>query len=171
MYHVIPCFFRPCYNEVKVFVCYFYLWYLNAAGWWNLPSRRARTIQYKDTISPVQGFPTRRWGLLFKMEFLHNRDIIHMLNQPPSGGKYFGVFASPGHQHAWCSSTFAHTVRFNSLCSGDTIWRHRSESTLAQVMACCFTAPSHHLNQCWLPVSEVLWHSPESNFTATAATL
>ena len=30
------------------------------------------------------------------------------------------------------------------------VW-HRSESTLAQVMACCLTAPSHYLNQCWLP--------------------
>ena len=28
-------------------------------------------------------------------------------------------------------------------------------------MACCLTAPSHHLNQCWLIVSKVLWYSPE----------
>ena len=34
-------------------------------------------------------------------------------------------------------------------------------------MACCLTAPSHYLNQCWLLSSEVLWHSPESNFTAS----
>ena len=32
----------------------------------------------------------------------------------------------------------------------DAIWRDRSGSTLAQVMACCLTAPSHYLNQCWL---------------------
>ena len=31
----------------------------------------------------------------------------------------------------------------NSLWPSDTIWRHRSGSTLAQVMACCLTAPSH----------------------------
>ena len=36
----------------------------------------------------------------------------------------------------------------NSLWPGDTIWRHRSGSTLAQVMACCLMAPSHCLNQC-----------------------
>ena len=53
----------------------------------------------------------------------------------------------------------------NSLCPGDTIWRHRSESTLVQVMACCLTAPSHYLNQCWLIISEVQWQSPEGNFT------
>ena len=32
---------------------------------------------------------------------------------------------------------------------GDT-----ARSTLAQVMACCLTAPSHCLNQCWLDISE-----------------
>ena len=36
----------------------------------------------------------------------------------------------------------------NSLWPNDTIWRQRSGSTLAQVMACCLTAPSNHLNQC-----------------------
>ena len=46
-----------------------------------------------------------------------------------------------------------------SLWPSDTIWRHRSWSTLAQVMACCLTAPSHYLNQCWLITSKVQWHS------------
>ena len=32
-------------------------------------------------------------------------------------------------------------------------------STLAQVMTCCLMAPSHYLNQCWLIISEVQWHS------------
>ena len=47
----------------------------------------------------------------------------------------------------------------------DAIWRHRSMSILAQVMACCLMPPSHYLDQCWLMVSEVLWQSPDSNFT------
>ena len=38
----------------------------------------------------------------------------------------------------------------NSLWPNGAIWRQRSESTLAQVMACCLMAPSHYLNQCWL---------------------
>ena len=33
----------------------------------------------------------------------------------------------------------------NSLWPNDTIWRHRSGSALAQVMACCLMAPSHYL--------------------------
>ena len=52
--------------------------------------------------------------------------------------------------------------------SSDAIWWQRSGSTLAQVMACCLMAPSHCLNQCWLSISEVSWHSPESNFTENA---
>ena len=51
------------------------------------------------------------------------------------------------------------TLSFNSLWPSDAIWRQRSGSTLAQVMACCLTAPSHYLNQCWLIISEVQWHS------------
>ena len=49
--------------------------------------------------------------------------------------------------------------------SWETLFRHRSGSTLAQVMACCLTAPSHYLNQCWLIISKVQWHSSENNCT------
>ena len=52
-------------------------------------------------------------------------------------------------------------MTLNSLRPSDAIWRHRSGSTLAQVMACCLTALSHYLNQCWLIISKVLWHSSE----------
>ena len=37
--------------------------------------------------------------------------------------------------------------------SSDAIWRQRSGSTLAQVMACCLTAPSQYLNQYWLIIT------------------
>ena len=57
---------------------------------------------------------------------------------------------------------------FNSLGPNGTIWRQRSGSTLAQVMACCLTAPSHYLNQCWLLISDVSWHSSENNWTVSA---
>ena len=41
----------------------------------------------------------------------------------------------------------------NSLWPSDTIWRHKSGLTLAQIMACCLTALNHYLNQCWLIIS------------------
>ena len=50
---------------------------------------------------------------------------------------------------------------FNSLWPRHAIWW--IWSTLVQ--ACYLTSPSHYLNQCWLIISEVLWHSPEGNFT------
>ena len=53
----------------------------------------------------------------------------------------------------------------NSLWPSDAIWRQKTESTLAPVMACCLTAPSHYLHQCWLIISKVWWHSSEGNFT------
>ena len=36
------------------------------------------------------------------------------------------------------------------LWPSDTAWRHRPQFTLAQVMACCRTAPSNYLNKCWI---------------------
>ena len=50
-------------------------------------------------------------------------------------------------------------------------WRrmqHRSGKTLAHVMACCLTAPSHYLNQCWFIIRGFLWNWPESNCTRSA---
>ena len=49
-------------------------------------------------------------------------------------------------------------LHFNSLWLSDAIWRQGSGSTLAQVMACCLTAPSHYLNQSWLIIIKVKWH-------------
>ena len=51
--------------------------------------------------------------------------------------------------------------KFSSFWPSDPVRRQGTESTLAQVMACCLTTPSHYLNQCWLIISEVLWHSLE----------
>ena len=61
-----------------------------------------------------------------------------------------------------------HLKTINSLRLSDATWWYRSGSTLVQVMACCLTAPSHYLNQCGLIISEVVWHSPEGNFTENA---
>ena len=53
----------------------------------------------------------------------------------------------------------------NSSEPSDAIWRQRSGSTLAQTMACCLTAPSHSLNQCWLIITKVEWYSSNGKFT------
>ena len=54
----------------------------------------------------------------------------------------------------------------NSLWRSDAIWWHRSVSTLAQVMACCLTAPSHNQNQCSLQNGPAifLWQQIHSRY-------
>ena len=44
----------------------------------------------------------------------------------------------------------------NTLWPSNAIW-HKSGSTLAQVMACCLTATSHYLNQCWFVRFSVMY--------------
>ena len=65
------------------------------------------------------------------------------------------------------------------LWSGDTIWQHRSGSALAQVMACCLMALTHHMNQCRPPSIKSMPHKPliksrypsGGNFTKGNATI
>ena len=46
-------------------------------------------------------------------------------------------------------------ISFNTLWPSDTIWWHRSGSTVAQVIHQAVV----NLNQCWLLVGAILWHS------------
>ena len=51
-----------------------------------------------------------------------------------------------------------------SLLPSEAAWGHRSESTLAQITACCLTTASHYQGHCWL-ISKVQWYSSKSNLT------
>ena len=53
----------------------------------------------------------------------------------------------------------------NPLWPSDIMWRHRSGSTLPQVISCCLMAPSQYRNRCWLVINKVQWHSSKGNFT------
>ena len=44
---------------------------------------------------------------------------------------------------------------FNSLRPSRAMWRHRTWSTLVQVMDYCQAAPSYYIIQCWLILCEV----------------
>ena len=57
-----------------------------------------------------------------------------------------------------CWGVLPITYGFNSLWPRNVIWRQRSGSTFAQVLACCLTAQSHYLSQCSL-INGVPWHS------------
>ena len=60
---------------------------------------------------------------------------------------------------------------FLLLWPSDTIRRHKSGLTLAQVMVCCLTAPSHYLNQCWLIINKVQWHFTRDTSSVTEISL
>ena len=47
------------------------------------------------------------------------------------------------------------SLNIESLWPSDAIWQHWSRFTLAQVMACCLTAPSLYMHQCSLTISKV----------------
>ena len=75
----------------------------------------------------------------------------------------------------WCQNLYVwrHFLRENGFCinslwPGDAISWHRSGLTLVQVIACCLTAPSHYLNQCWSIINEILGHLQESGFIGNA---
>ena len=75
------------------------------------------------------------------------------------------LYRSLSNEVIWWSPLIGASLNINSLWPSDAIWRHRSWSTLAQVMTCCLTAPSHYLNHCWLVISKVKWHSSKGKFT------
>ena len=58
-----------------------------------------------------------------------------------------------------------------SVGPSDATWRQKTVLTLTQVMACCLTAPSHYLNQCWLIITDGYWHSSEGNFAASLSAI
>ena len=75
------------------------------------------------------------------------------------------IYTSTSVKHLCDDCASLSAIPVNSLWPSDAIWRQRSGTTLAQVMACCLTAPSHYLNHCWLIISKVEWHSSKGNFT------
>ena len=128
--------------------CYYGKWYLRSPAHLLL-SRTPWGQCSRSKWSPLWGRGASGSGLLAV------RDDVH-------GGK-----SAQKMQQRWSMAEKC----VNSLWPNDTIWRQRSGSTLAQVMACCLTAPSLYPNQCWLIISEVKWHSYKGNFTRDASTI
>ena len=81
--------------------------------------------------------------------------------QPPICRYAWHSCTDLGKEMDWRQAMYIH-------CGLVTPYGDRSGSTLAQVMACCLTAPSHYLNQCWLIIHGVLWHSPKIHSTGSA---
>ena len=95
--------------------------------------------------------------------------LTYFVTRPQWVNSKFNPFIKDSDTHCWPTdvplaplSSLRHwkpSKILNSLWPSDTLWCQRSGSTLAQVMACCLMAASQYLNQCWLIISEVQWHS------------
>ena len=72
-----------------------------------------------------------------------------------SGSVHFKLMLQNAIMLWWISCKTNVITTINSFWSSDNIWWQRSGSTLAEVMACCQTAPSHYLTQCWLIISKL----------------
>ena len=62
-------------------------------------------------------------------------------------------------QREACISTLSTLPTVNSLRPIDKTSRRKFGSTLVQGMACCLTAPSHYLHQCWLLVKKIIMNT------------
>ena len=139
--------------------------YARMDGW--VYNRKARDLKRNRAHYDVTVMSVICHGSVSSGPFLSYRSIRHSL---PSVW-WYEMFAEIIHTAPF-NSTVIMNIRtgVNSLWPSDIIWRQRSWSTLAQVMACCLTAPSHNLNQCWPIISEVQCHSYKDNYTRDAST-
>ena len=118
-------------------------WYNTFHDTFDLPYHDIRCSLHIGAI-PVCNFTDSNFTVCAQVTFLYNEFNSYTFKIPATFPR-----------HHWV----------NSLWPSDIIWWQGFRSAMAQVMACCLRAPSHYLNQCWLMISEVLWHSPDSDFT------
>ena len=111
----------------------------------NVRSKKGYHWKLFKFFKLVEGNVIIESWLMVGMTITHSKDSTHSIWHAPYQGP-----------------------KLNALGPSDAIWRCRSGSKLAQVMACCLTAPSHYLNQCWIIISKVHWHSYEGNSTLNA---
>ena len=108
----------PGANELRVNDVYWLDWWQQAVTWINVD------------LSSVRSSDIHLWASLQEIPQSSITEIIWKF-------KYLKFHSNfPGDSEL-----------INSLWPSDTIWRQRSGSTLAQVMACCPTAPSHYLQE------------------------
>ena len=99
---------------------------------------------------------------------------LHLVNEAPHGGVWSIHFMKKTRVDTVKKQKKKKKVTaiyLNSLWPSNATWRHRSESTFAQLMTCCLMTPSHYLNQCWLIINEFQWQSPESNFARVTSAI
>ena len=135
--------------------------------WWQL-IHRLPMRPYNDIISSVHiscaffllQFPSAYYVMPTVRE--NSQTLSLLIKQPITVPMRKGIWVNNLQESSRKNTiiqTYQNILTHCSLLSG---------AILLQVMACFLTAPSHYLNQCWLIINGVLWHSPKTNFTENA---
>ena len=127
------------------------LYWTNPSRWYNVQANKSTTHKaWNVGLTSIQqdwrrsnNFSDLDWKMIYK--------YTHTWHSPQTTKPHSDIItqnidSSNTQSHSFFAST--DRIILNSLRPSDAIWRHRSGSTLAQVMVCCLTAPSHYLNQC-----------------------
>ena len=133
--------------------------------WWPLAKHIISYILFTDWGTGIYPHATSQYHMRPLAEcdiVMFHVDKFLYLQKQTRGNKF-----TPRSNDMYC--TLKCFPNFNSLRPSDAIWRQRSGWTLAQVRACCLTAPSHYLNQYWLIICEVQWNSYKGNFIRDAS--
>ena len=159
-----------------------------STGWWT-PHKQLRSVggfsryhissiislHHRDKVTILYGFKLTVWAQVV----LHLRHVylIHVISSSTKANKgtiyHDDAVSYSMRQNCDESDLISHkllraTGLCNPLCPGNTIWRHKSGSALASVMACCLTTPNRSVNQGWLFTYKVLWLSRKTNYTGSA---
>ena len=114
--------------------------------------RHAIVYQMADMLLPIGDVCRSPWPPKSKTPDKINFILcpIYFLDKNKSEDKFYFLSVV---KTTWNKVIFILYSTLNSLRPSDVIWQHRSGSTLAQVMTCCPTAPSHHRNHHWGPLA------------------
>ena len=125
--------------------------------WINSSTPGQNGCYFADDIFTCIFVNENAWNSLeFSLKFVPRINNIPVL-MPTMAYRLVWSNADPVHRRIYAAlredkliwiTTSIITCKINSLWPSNAIYWHRSGSTLAQVMACCLTAPSHYLNQC-----------------------
>ena len=164
------------WTRLLVTVRYKYFSYHNANpscsnGWLAEPikSEIPNINFYKYLAHKLQSlFRLYRYATYLKTNVPHGPSSVPRVLRSMSDNWVTGLSHAPTSVNPWSVASVTHTPGSATEPRKLTHWGLMTPygvgdlgQTLVQAMACCLTATSHCLNQCWLIISKVLWHSSD----------
>ena len=121
------------FNLINMYILTHQQWY--EGNHWNGRWKHIDLIQSFVNIMSADNLATERARA--------STDMIVSLCVQKTPAPVCNEISELGRRHAWQWPGTKYCWAINPLWPSHTIWQHRSESALAQSMACCLTATSH----------------------------